>query len=487
MDKEKFFIKTILEKTEKCTSFLKYIDGDSFSKDDVVSGLYTKLQSYHKKSKSIPSIDDLKLLGELTVDETTFFEDKIFKTKMGDAGHDRVIDIMKGFEKADNDEKLTIKVKNNIENNNHHLLSDDLSAYTIRQNENSVDFSFKDVFWDEEAIIKAYDSISNKCIPSYFPIIDDAIVGFENKTITVIFAGTGVGKSQLMFNFATRQVLNGKNILFFSLEVIEDDCIKRFNSIRSNIPLDTSIPGTQQAVIDYVNENKPKLEPFSGKFLLKTFFEKKMNSNFITSQIKEVIETLSKENKILDCVYVDYFGKLEPNAGNGDGQLYQNGKAAIEELRGVAIEFDLPIITACQLNRGSINKPLTEINLSNAAESVGIAQTSDCSFILGREPEIQNFQHEIHLKFEKLRNRTFQYDMDTISTIYFDIASMKYYDYSEYERWMDDCNISGGRPVFEQEETEAKPKRKSKRKPEKQEKQDESLSEKIKRQQKEHK
>lgn len=199
--------------------------------------------------------------------------------------------------------------------------------------------------------------------------------GLPQKTLNVIIAATGVGKSLFMCHCAADNLTMGKNVLYITLELAEEMVAQR---IDANL-LDVPIPQVADMPKDaYLNKMKNIGSKTSGRLIIKEYAPAAVGS----ANFRHLINELRiKKNFVPDIIYIDYLNlcissrvKITSNTNS-----YTLIKAVAEELRGLAVEFKVPVVTATQTNRGGMNA--SDIELTDIAESTGVTHTAD--FILG--------------------------------------------------------------------------------------------------------
>jgi replicative DNA helicase len=141
----------------------------------------------------------------------------------------------------------------------------------------------------------------------------------------------------------------------------------------------------------------------------------------------------------IDIIYVDYINLMRAAYKQSDG-MYQVIKAISEELRALSFEFKCPIVSVSQLNREGFYTTFAEINFNHIAESMGIPATADFMAILGTDENEMIYESEVLYKITKSRIGGM---VGTIDKFYLDKRSLKMYDASEMDEWIEDATISG--------------------------------------------
>lgn len=150
----------------------------------------------------------------------------------------------------------------------------------------------------------------------------------------------------------------------------------------------------------------------------------------------------------VDLCYADYLGLMTPEVKMSKDGLYEAGKQISVELRGLAFEFDMPVISVSQMNRTGSKISLYETDFTDVAESYGISATADFISILGIDESLLTYQNELHYKIVKNR---YGGRVGTLGKFYLDPYTLKLYDDMELDLWMDDAikNSNNPREVFE--------------------------------------
>ena len=203
--------------------------------------------------------------------------------------------------------------------------------------------------------------------------------GVEKKSLNVVVAGTGMGKSQFLCHLSASYLMDGLNVLYISMEMSEKKIASR---IESNI-LDKDVEIIKRMTKDeYKAELDRKFLNIRGKLIVKEYPTGAANVGHFRYLLEELKQ---KKNFQPDVICVDYLG-ICSSVRIKSGNLYEMGKAIAEELRGLAVENDIPIWSAGQLNRGGLEN--TEITLQDVGESMGIAHTADFIFALSGSEDI---------------------------------------------------------------------------------------------------
>lgn len=209
--------------------------------------------------------------------------------------------------------------------------------------------------------------------------------GFLPQTLSVIMAASGVGKSLLMTDLISGHIKDGKNVLLVSMEMMDKEIMKR---VHANA-LDLEINTLRTISPDVIRQAHRQLTSESiGKFYVKDY----PNGSFSALMLEQLLESYKIEKGIeFDIVYLDYLGIMKSDLVSPSAGLYSYVKSIVEEVRAVAKKFDIPIVSASQLNRQAVNN--TEASNDAVSDSIGTVQTADFIVFL-----LQNEQ----MKEEKL-------------------------------------------------------------------------------------
>jgi replicative DNA helicase len=235
--------------------------------------------------------------------------------------------------------------------------------------------------------------------------------GFLPGTLNIILAAQGVGKSLLMCDLISGMLLNSKNVLMVSLEMSENEMLKRIHANVFDIGINTfrdlaknegelnQLERPQTTKEDILNAyNKLKMSGTCGKFFVKEY----PAGSFSALMLADLVDKFRVEKNIkFDCIFIDYLGIMKSDLISPNAGLYSYVKSIGEEVRGQAVKLGIPIISASQLNRSSINK-VEGVDNSAVSDSYGTNATADLMvFIL--QNEVMKEKSEVLVKFTKNR------------------------------------------------------------------------------------
>ena len=247
--------------------------------------------------------------------------------------------------------------------------------------------------------------------------------GIPNKTLNVCLAGTGVGKSLFMCHNAASVLQQGKNVLYITMEMAEERIAERIDANLMDLPIQQleSLPK------DVFSEKIQKIAKGTiGKLLIKEYPTGAAHSGHFRALLNEL--KLKKKFKP-DIIYVDYLNICSSSrmkAMGGSINSYTYVKAIAEELRGLAIEFNVPIMTATQTTRSGYSN--TDVGLEDTSESFGLPATADLMFALIATEELDELNQVMVKQLKNRYNDPTKYKRFVIGI---DRARMKLYDVEE--------------------------------------------------------
>ena len=219
--------------------------------------------------------------------------------------------------------------------------------------------------------------------------------GVPSKTLNIALAGTGVGKSLFMCHAASNWLTQGKNVLYITLEMAEERIAER---VDANL-FDVTIDDLHAMPKDMYDNKVSKLQNKTlGQLIIKEYPTASAHSGHFRALLNEL--SLKKTFKP-DVVFIDYLNICASSRFKGGNiSSYFYIKAIAEELRGLAVEFDVPIFSATQTTRSGFTS--TDIGLEDTAESFGLPATADFMFALISNDELDQLNQ---IKVKQLKNR----------------------------------------------------------------------------------
>lgn len=221
--------------------------------------------------------------------------------------------------------------------------------------------------------------------------------GLPNKTLNIALAGTGVGKSLFMCHCAGNVLVQGKNVLYITMEMAEERIAERIDANLLNIPLDQLQNITKDMLTTKVDEIASRT---NGKLIIKEY----PTGSAHTGHFRALLNELKlKKNFIPDMIFIDYLNICASSRMKGMGgaiNSYTYIKAIAEELRGLAVEFDVPIVSATQTTRSGYSS--SDPGLEDTSESFGLPATADLMFALVSSEELEALGQ---IMVKQLKNR----------------------------------------------------------------------------------
>ncbi len=220
--------------------------------------------------------------------------------------------------------------------------------------------------------------------------------GVSNKTLNIALAGTGVGKSLFMCHYAASVLLQGKNVLYVTCEMAEEKIAERIdaNLLNTNIKEVAELPKT--IFEKKVNKLREKTQ---GKLIIKEYPTASAHVGHFRSLLSEL---KLKKNFIPDIIFIDYLNICASSRYRSAVNVnsYNYVKAIAEELRGLAVEFDVPIFSATQTTRSGFTS--TDPDLTDTSESFGLPATADLMIALISSDELEELGQ---IMVKQLKNR----------------------------------------------------------------------------------
>ena len=243
--------------------------------------------------------------------------------------------------------------------------------------------------------------------------------GLPNKTLNIALAGTGVGKSLFMCHVASSALLQGKNVLYITLEMAEEKIAERIdaNLLNVNIQDITDLP--KQMFEDKVTNLAQKTQ---GTLIIKEYPTASAHSGHFKGLLNELALKKSFRPDIIFIDYLNICASSRYKAGSNVNS-YSYIKAIAEELRGLAVEANLPIVSATQTTRSGYGS--SDVELTDTSESFGLPATADLMFALISTEELEGLNQ---IMVKQLKNRYNDPTMNKRFVVGIDRAKMRLYD-----------------------------------------------------------
>ena len=243
--------------------------------------------------------------------------------------------------------------------------------------------------------------------------------GLPNKTLNIALAGTGVGKSLFMCHVAASALLNGKNVLYITLEMAEEKIAERIDANLLNVPIQ-EISDLPKMI--YESKVTKLSEKTQGTLIIKEYPTASAHAGHFRGLLNELA---IKKSFRPDIIFIDYLNICASSRyrGNLSVNSYSYIKAIAEELRGLAVEANVPIVSATQTTRSGYGS--SDVELTDTSESFGLPATADFMFALISTDELEELGQ---IMVKQLKNR---YNDPTVYKRFIvgiDRAKMRLYD-----------------------------------------------------------
>ena len=248
--------------------------------------------------------------------------------------------------------------------------------------------------------------------------------GIPNKTLNIALAGTGVGKSLFMCHVASSVLLQGKNVLYITLEMAEEKIAERIDANLLNVPIQKL---AELPRVMFENKISKLSKKTQGKLIIKEY----PTASAHVGHFKSLLNELElKRNIKPDIIFIDYLNICASQRYKGSiVNSYTYVKAIAEELRGLAVEAGVPIVSATQTTRSGYGS--SDVDLTDTSESFGLPATADLMFALISTEELEE-QNQIMVK--QLKNRYYDPTLNKRFVVGIDRSKMRLYDVEDAQK-----------------------------------------------------
>ena len=263
--------------------------------------------------------------------------------------------------------------------------------------------------------------------------------GLPKKTLNIALAGTGVGKSLFMCHVAGSVLAQGKNALYITMEMAEEKIAERIDANLMNVAIDQLGNLSKEM---FTSKVKNIGDRYQGQLLIKEYPTGNAHVGHFRALLKEL---KLKKNFIPDMIFIDYLNicassRMKTMGGSINSYTYI--KAIAEELRGLAVEFNIPLFSATQTTRSGYSN--SDVGLEDTSESFGLPATADLMFALISTEELEKLGQ---FMVKQLKNRYNDPTVHKRFVIGVDRSKMRLYDVREVEQTLQDDT-----PVFDHSE-----------------------------------
>jgi archaellum biogenesis ATPase FlaH len=261
--------------------------------------------------------------------------------------------------------------------------------------------------------------------------------GVPRKTLNIALAGTGVGKSLFMCHVASGALVEGRNVLYITMEMAEERIAERIDANLLNVPIDQ---------LEHLSKDmfRTKVENIArkttGKLIVKEYPTGSAHAGHFRALLNELKLKRSFEPDIIFIDYLNICSSSRMKAMGGSINSYTYIKAIAEELRGLAVEFNVPIFSATQTTRSGYGN--SDVGLEDTSESFGLPATADLMFALISTEELEKLGQ---MMVKQLKNRYNDPTSNKRFVIGVDRSKMRLYDVDETEQNL----MSDDTPVFD--------------------------------------
>ena len=242
--------------------------------------------------------------------------------------------------------------------------------------------------------------------------------GIPAKTLNIALAGTGVGKSLFMCHVASSVLLQGRNVLYITMEMAEEKIAERIDANLLNVDIQTL---AQLPKVMFENKITDLSKKTQGKLIVKEYPTASAHAGHFRALLNDL--ALKKAFRP-EIIFIDYLNICTSQRfRNASVNSYTMVKSIAEELRGLAVEFNVPIVSATQTTRSGYGS--SDVDLTDTSESFGLPATADLMFALISTEELEE-QNQIMVK--QLKNRYYDPTLNKRFVVGIDRAKMRLYN-----------------------------------------------------------
>ena len=269
--------------------------------------------------------------------------------------------------------------------------------------------------------------------------------GLTNKSLNIALAGTGVGKSLFMCHVAAASLMQGKNVLYITAEMAEEKIAERIDANLLNVNIQDISSLSKKMFEDKVTKVSKKVQ---GSLIIKEYPTAQAHSGHFKALLNEL---QLKKNFRPDIIFIDYLNICASSRikAGANANSYTLVKSIAEELRGLAVEFNLPIVSATQTTRSGYGN--SDVDITDTSESFGLPATADLMIALISTEELEELGQ---IMVKQLKNR---YNDPTIHkrfVVGIDRAKMRLYDCEQSAQ--DDIMGGGKEEEYENDDSSGK-------------------------------
>lgn len=423
MKLETLILSSLIHRVDYARSVLPFIK-DEYFRDAAEKHIYSIIAEFYKKYNTAPTAESLliELQNDRSLKETEYKEQSelIQELQASTVDQQWLLDETEKFCKNQAVYNAILKSISIIDGKDRESSQDGIPS--ILQEALSVGFDNRvghDYIEDADQRYEFYHRVENRIAFDLELLNKITNGGMPNKTLNVVLAGTGTGKSLFMCHVAASVLSQGKNVLYITLEMAEERIAERIDANLMNVTLD-DLKDLPRPI--YENRIRKLLEGNIGKLIIKEYPTSGAHAGHFKSLLKEL---QLKRDFRPDIIVIDYLNICSSSRFKAGANInsYTLVKSIAEELRGLAVENNVPILSATQTTRSGYGN--TEVELTDTSESFGLPATVDFMFALITSEDLEALNQ---LMVKQLKNR---YNDPTINkkfVIGVDRARMRLYD-----------------------------------------------------------
>jgi replicative DNA helicase len=443
---EEVILSNLVNSEEYCRKVLPFISPDYFS-DHSEKEIFTEIKSFFNQYSKVPNQQILKIAFEDRQDlKQSEYDDAMELISSLVESEPNQIWLIERTEKFVKDSALYNAVAEAVsvlDGKNTKLSKDGIPSLLQEALSISFDKTIGHDFFDDADKRYEFYHLKEDRVPFGLDMFNKITGGgLPKKTLSCVLAGVNVGKSLVLCDFAASVLLQGKNVLYITLEMAEERIAERIDCNMMDIPIDKLPHISKEDFSSKIDSIRRKTE---GKLIVKEY----PTSGAHVGHFKALLDELViKRGFVPDFICVDYINLcLSQRLVGGHGaNSYTIIKSIAEELRGMAVEYDVPILTATQTTRQGWQN--SDIEMSDTAESAGLPATLDFMFALIRTDELDELGQ---LMVKQLKSRLGNPNFYKRFVIGVDIAKFKLYDVVQPTRDLSDVGKTdkADKPVFD--------------------------------------
>lgn len=452
MRNEELILKNLIKNEQYTRKVLPFLSQDYFS-EAYEKNLFKLINKYIDKFDALPTIEAMHIMlnntkgiGEHDFEKCTTFVNSI------DENYEKpelsfLLDTTETFCKDKAILNAIMSSINIIDGNDKQYTKEYIPELLNKALAISFDQNIgHDYFEDAGSRFEFYHAIEKR-IPFDIDILNKIThKGLPTKSLTVLVAGTGAGKSAVMCDWAASNARNGYNVLYVSLEMAEERIGERLDANMLQVTFNELKTMKREMYLSKISNLSQK---HNGKLILREYPSGSAHAGHIGLLIDELKQ---KKGFVPDILYVDYLGIMASSRfkNNANVNSYQYLKSISEEVRAIGQKYDIPVVTAVQTNRSGNNN--SDVEMDNIADSYGINFTADYIFYLFASEEMKTLNQ---LMFKKLKDRYGDLEYYKRFLVGLDRSMMRMYnlDQPNLNQTMPDTKTdsfeSSGKPKFE--------------------------------------